>query len=182
MSGIESVGVAGYPEGHKRITTPSLWRALTRKQAFAKRTGTRMHIVSQFGFDPGAVSNWAQELAKHSIRLPVHVGIAGPVPLQRLIRYAIHCGIGASLGALMKNAGPLGKLVGASVGRVAATPDQMLAAVLRERVEHDLYQVVKPHFFSLGGALETAQWLRAVVRGEFDLDARTGGFVTRRTP
>src|SRR5262245_30700512 len=179
-SSIESIGVAGYPEGHKRIGTPSLWRALTRKQTFAERTGTRMHVVTQFGFEPAAVNRWAQELAGHGIRLPVHVGIAGPVPLQRLIRYAVHCGIGASLGALMKNAATVGRLAGASAGGVAATPDRMLVGVVRGRVEHELYQIVKPHFFSLGAALETAQWLRAVARGEFRLDARTGGFTIER--
>jgi methylenetetrahydrofolate reductase (NADPH) len=172
-SGIESVGVAGYPEGHKRIETASLWRALKRKQRFAERTGMRMHIVSQFGFDPAAVAAWVSELAKHDIRLPVHVGIAGPVPLPKLIRYAVHCGIGASLGAVMKDAGALGNLA-AGVGRAAATPDRVLLGVVRARAQRELYQIVKPHFFSLGGPLETARWLRAVGRGEFTLDARDG--------
>jgi len=169
-SGIESVGVAGYPEGHKRIATDSLWRALKRKQTFAERTGTRMHIVSQFGFDPAAVGAWVGELAAHDVRLPVHVGIAGPVPLPKLIRYAIHCGIGASLNALLKDAGALGNLATAGVGRAAATPDRMLLGIVRERAQRELYQIVKPHFFSLGGALETARWLRAVARGELRLD------------
>ena len=179
---IESIGVAGYPEGHKGVDGALLWDALARKQEFSEHTGTRMHIVSQFGFDPDAVTTWSREVAERGIRLPIHVGIAGPVPLPRLIKYAIHCGIGASLNALMRNAGPLTTLAAAGVGGTAATPDRMLIGVLRGREERQAVNIVKPHFFSLGGALETARWLRALRTGAFEVDAGGTGLTARDVP
>jgi methylenetetrahydrofolate reductase (NADH) len=177
--GIESIGIAGYPEGHKLIATAQLWDALEGKQAFAERSGTRVHVVTQFGFDPAAVAAWAQALVERGLHLPVHAGIAGPVPLPRLIKYAVHCGIGASLNALMKNLSPFATVAAAGLGRIAATPDRMLLGLLRKRDEQELLNILKPHFFSLGGALETARWLRAVIGGDFELEADGAGFVTR---
>jgi len=40
---------------------------------------------------------------KHGIRLPIHVGIAGPTSLSKLIRFAMLCGIGASLRTVIRN-------------------------------------------------------------------------------
>lgn len=178
--GIGTIGVAGYPEGHRLIADDTLWDALARKAAFAESTGTRMHVVTQFGFDPAAVLAWSREVAARGIALPVHTGIAGPVPLPRLIRYAVHCGIGPSLKALMREAGTLAKLATGGAGGVAATPDRMLVAIVAgRRAASEALPIVQPHFFSLGGAIETARWLRAVKRGELDLDAEGTGFVVK---
>jgi methylenetetrahydrofolate reductase (NADPH) len=141
-----------------------------------------VHVVTQFGFDPDATTAWASELARRGIRLPVHAGIAGPVPLPRLIKYAIHCGVGASLKALVRNTGSLATLATASAGAAAATPDRMLLGVLRGRDAHQAHNVVQPHFFSLGGALETARWLRALRKGAFDPTEDGAGLVTRDEP
>src|SRR5690606_14529917 len=80
-AGFKALGVAGHPEGHKDVGPTALWSALRHKQAFADRTGTKVHIVTQFGFNPEAICVWDQRLAEHGISLPVHVGIAGPTPL-----------------------------------------------------------------------------------------------------
>jgi methylenetetrahydrofolate reductase (NADPH) len=180
--GIESIGVAGYPENHPRVASAELWEALARKQEFAERTGTRVHIVTQFGFDPSAVTAWAREVHRRGITLPIHAGIAGPVPLPRLIKYAIHCGVGASLKALMRNTASLASLAAAGAGATAATPDRMLLGVLRGREELQAFNIVQPHFFSLGGALETARWLRALRAGAFEVDAGGTGLTARDIP
>jgi methylenetetrahydrofolate reductase (NADPH) len=107
------------------------------------------------------------------------VGIAGPVPLPRLIRYAVHCGVGASLKALGRNTGSLASLAVAGMGAPAASPGRMLVDVLRGRDARHAHNIVQPHFFSLGGALETARWLRAVRRGAFELVDGGARLVTR---
>jgi methylenetetrahydrofolate reductase (NADPH) len=163
-AGIRSVGVAGHPEGHKAIGPTSLWSALKRKQEFADRTGTKVHIVTQFGFNPEAVCAWERHLEEHGITLPVHVGIAGPTPLPKLIRYAMQCGIGASLGALMKNMSAMG-----NVARLATGPDEMLTGLMRGARGGS--RLVAPHLYAFGGAMATSRWLRAVADGTFELDA-----------
>ncbi|MFO7278109.1 MAG: methylenetetrahydrofolate reductase [Pseudomonadota bacterium] len=173
-AGIKSIGVAGHPEGHKQVETPVLWEALREKQAFAERTGTQVRIVTQFAFEPEVFLNWEAELRSNGINLPVYFGLAGPTPLTKLIKYAMACGVGASLNALMKNTSLLGHVTG-----TAATPDEMLTGIVRGMIQRDTKLLVKPHFFALGGAVATARWMRAVAAGEFDLKPNSDKFVMR---
>ena len=165
-AGIEAIGVAGHPEGHPVVAQDVLWSALARKQAFADRGPTRVHIVTQFGFNPEAVAKWDAELTNRGIRLPVHVGMAGPTPLPKLIKFAVQCGIGASFGSLMKNMSALGGLTG-----FAGTPEQMLTGLVRARAALESTHIVQPHLYAFGGVMATARWLRAVIDGRFELDA-----------
>ena len=50
----------------------------------------------------------------------------------------------------------------------ATSPDQHLLRVLGTPPLSA--QIVAPHFFAFGGALETARWMRMVAAGEFDID------------
>ena len=172
QEGIERVGFGAHPEGHKVITPAALWLALKEKQAFADRTGAKVHLVTQFGFNPEAVFAWYKRLTEHGISLPVHVGIAGPTPLPKLIKFAMQCGVGNSLNSLMKNMSAMSNLA-----RSATSPDEMLVGLVRGRVLHDAGRIVQPHLFCFGGTIPTAHWLRSVIDGTFDLPAEGGKFV-----
>jgi methylenetetrahydrofolate reductase (NADPH) len=165
-SGIGRVGVAGHPEGHNAVASASLWEALEAKQAFADRTTLRMHIVTQFGLNRGAFKSWERELVRRRIHLPVRVGIAGPAPLAKLMHFAIQCGVGASMRALVRNLS-----AAAHASDLATSPDRHLLALLAAPVST---QIVGPHFFAFGGALETARWMRSVAAGAFDIDPKGG--------
>src|ERR1700674_1047292 len=153
-SGISQIGIAGHPEGHSAVPTAVLWEALRAKQAFAARSGLRMQIVTQFGLNAGAFGAWERELAHRQIRLPVRLGIAGPAPIAKLLHFAIQCGVGASLRGLMRSVG-----AAARAPELATTPDQHLLGVVRTPVAA---QIVAPHFFAFGGALETARWMQLI--------------------
>lgn len=167
-SGISRIGIAGHPEGHNAVATALLWEALQAKQAFAARAGMRMHIVTQFGLSGGAFESWARELARRRIQLPVRIGIAGPAPIAKLLHFAIQCGIGASARGLMRTLG-----TAAHAPEFAISPDQHLLGVLGTPVSA---QIVAPHFFAFGGALETARWMRKVAAGAFDIDVKAARF------
>jgi methylenetetrahydrofolate reductase (NADPH) len=167
-SGIARIGIAGHPDGHNAVASALLWEALEAKQAFAARAGVSMHIVTQFGLNGGAFKIWERELVRRRIHLPVRVGIAGPAPIAKLVHFAIQCGIGASMRAVMRN------LSGAAHSSgLATTPDQHLLGLLGTPVSA---QIVAPHFFAFGGALETARWMRKVAAGAFDVDAKAAQF------
>jgi methylenetetrahydrofolate reductase (NADPH) len=168
-AGITSIGVAGHPEGHPRVSEEALWEALRLKQAFGERTGIRMHVVSQFGFDPAALATWDRELAARGIDLPVHVGIAGPASLKSLARFAVLCGIGASLRALLMSPSAL-----ATLKSLVKTVDEMFPGVVRLREGALAHRLVTPHFFAFGGVMKTVEWLEAVRAGRFDFDADAG--------
>ncbi len=167
-SGIARVGVAGHPEGHNAVDPESLWKALVAKQAYALRAGLRMHIVTQFGLNGGAIAAWQHELVERRILLPVRVGIAGPASAATLLHFAVQCGIGASTRALMGNIGAAARRL-----RPAMTPDQHLLALLAAPPSP---QLLAPHFFAFGGALRTAHWMRKVAAGAFDIDEKAVRF------
>jgi len=163
-AGIRRAGVCGHPEGNHAIAPAALWHALAHKQSYAQRSALQLHIVTQFSFDPQAICAWDRALGERGISLPVHVGIAGPTPLPKLIKFAIQCGVGASLRSVMKNMGAMSKMA-----RLATSPDEMLIGLVRGNARSSTTRLRQPHFFAFGGVLATAQWLRRVLDGRFDL-------------
>ena len=174
-SGIKYAGVAGHPEGNPNCPDDMLWKALAWKQDYMQRTGLKIHIATQFSFNPKAVAEWDAQLQAHGIDLPVHMGIAGPTPLTKLLKYAAFCGIGASAGALFKNLGNFTKM---ATG-MAMTPDEMLLAIINNGAGRAPSRLVQPHYFAFGGTIVTAKWLRDLVTGNFELDPSGDKFVAK---
>ncbi|MEI9804565.1 MAG: methylenetetrahydrofolate reductase [Pseudolabrys sp.] len=144
-AGIEEIGVGGYPEGHPRIAPDRLEAALDQKIATARALGLRAVIVSQFSFSPERIRTWLRQLRACGINVPVKVGMAGPASVPALLRYARRCGVSASLRGLMS---------GAAAGLLGnAGPDRIIEALADAG---DLNAT--PHYFSFGGAVETARY------------------------
>jgi methylenetetrahydrofolate reductase (NADPH) len=169
--GIPHLAVAGHPEGHRNVGPTVLMQALRHKQAFAQRTGIKVHIATQFGFNPEGFVAWAAHLWEQGIALPVHVGIAGPTPLQKLVKFAMACGVGASLGSLMKNMSAM-----ANLARMKTGPDEMMATIVRGCAATPTARIVRPHLYAFGGVIATATWLRAVMDGSFELQPDSDKF------
>ena len=167
-SGITRIGVAGHPGGHNAVPSDALWDALETKQAFAASATLAMHVVTQFGLDGGAFRAWHRELVQRGIHLPVRVGIAGPAPIARLVHFAIQCGIGTSTRVLLRNLNAATRSAGWAV-----TPDQHLLGIADAPLPA---QILGPHFFAFGGALQTARWMRKIADGAFSIDAQSGKF------
>ena len=162
-AGLASIGVAGHPEGNPNIPPDVAWDALSRKQAWAARTGIPVHVTTQFGFDAAALASFDAGLAARGISLPVHVGVAGPASIKSLAKFAVMCGIGASLAAVLSNPLALG-----SLKTLVRTIDEVFPAVVA-RAEAAPRRFVQPHFFAFGGVMKTVEWLEAVRAGRFDV-------------
>jgi methylenetetrahydrofolate reductase (NADPH) len=147
--GFEEIGIGGYPEGHPKIPLRRVEAALDQKIAAARAAGLRVFIVSQFSFSPERVVTWLKQLRACGIAVPVKVGMAGPASVAGLLRYAKRCGVSASLRGLMAGTGR--GLIGQAAG--FAGPDDILAAL---EAAGDLD--ASPHYFSFGGAVETARY------------------------
>ena len=144
--GIAEIGIGGYPEGHPRIPPGRLEAALDEKIAFAAAQGLAAHIVSQFSFSGERIVAWLRQLRTCGIRVPVKVGMVGPTSVPALIRFARRCGVSASLRGLMT--GRTTSLVG-HVG-----PDRIVAEIAAADGLGD----IAAHYFSFGGAVETARY------------------------
>jgi hypothetical protein len=149
-------------------TPKATLKDVVRVSRLVQASGLRAspHIVTQFGFDPDAISQWAGVLAQHGVQLPVHPGMAGPAPLTKLVKYAMACGVGASLGSAMRSLQTMKHIAG-----LATTPEAMLAGLARGAASGIDAPLEPPQVFAFGGVIATARWLRAVIDGRFELRA-----------
>lgn len=165
--GIVEIGIAGYPEGHPRLSPETLDRALKAKIDAAEQTGLRVHIVTQFAFDPAAILRWLHRLRALGLEQPVRIGMAGPTGLSTLLRYARRCGVRASAQGLTQRAGLVKHLLGVNA------PDRIIRPVA-EACAGGRLGPVAAHFFSFGGAPATARWAAATAAGRIVLDRAEG--------
>ena len=145
-AGIAEIGIGAYPEGHARIPAGRLEAALDEKIAAATAHGLGVHIVSQFSFSPERILAWLKQLRACGITRPVKVGMAGPTSMPALLRYARRCGVNASLRGLMSGA------AAGLIGNIG--PDRIVETL---SLAGDLGDAA-PHYFSFGGAVETARY------------------------
>ncbi len=173
--GFREVGIAGHPEGSDAIGDERAAGALRDKAALAGQADFAVRIVTQFGFDPHAITAWEETTSAAGIDLPVRVGMAGPASLRHLIRFAALCGVGASARMLMTRTGDTTKLL-----RTRA-PDDQIAHIASHRLDKPSSRLGGVHFFAFGGVVKTANWANAVIDGRFKLNHGGSGFTVARS-
>ncbi|MGL4236214.1 methylenetetrahydrofolate reductase [Tabrizicola sp.] len=157
FDGFKRLHVAGHPEGNRDIDKGGgdavLLQALKWKQAFADRSDAEMAIATQFCFEADPVIAWANRLAAEGIKLPIHIGVAGPAKLQTLIKFAIACGVGPSLRVLQKRAMDVTKLL------LPYEPTEVLEGLATHKAATPGFGIEQVHFFPLGGIKTNAEWI-----------------------
>jgi methylenetetrahydrofolate reductase (NADPH) len=157
FDGFERLHVAGHPEGNKDIDPDGsdrmVMEAARWKTAFAERTDAKMAMATQFCFEAQPVIDWVNRLQAEGIALPVHIGVAGPAKLQTLIKFAISCGVGASLRVLQKRAMDVTKLL------LPYEPTEFLTELAAHKAANPGFGIEQVHFFPLGGIKTNAQWV-----------------------
>ena len=151
--------IAGHPEGNRDIDPKGgsaiALQALRDKQDFARTTGCKMGIVTQFAFEAPPLFDWMALLRAEGISLPVHLGLAGPAKLQTLLKYAIACGVGPSLSVLQKRARDMTKLL------VPFEPTALAGAIAAHNATRPDLSVAGLHLFPLGGIAACTDWMAA---------------------
>lgn len=159
--GFQRLHVAGHPEGNRDIdadgTTAQVDASLLWKQDFSARTDAQMAIVTQFAFDAAAVTSWAERIADLGVRLPIHVGIAGPAKLQTLIQFALSCGVGPSLKVLQKRAMDVTRLL------TPYEPTEVVNGLALYKARNPQSLISQVHVFPLGGIRTAADWMNRQV-------------------
>ncbi len=158
-SGVTAVGIAGHPEGHPAMDADGLWQSLDEKCREIGDRGMVPLIVTQFGFDAAPFLAWLVALRGRGIDAPVRIGIPGPAGIKTLLRFATHCGVGASASVMAKYGVSLTKLIG------GAGPDRLVAALARGLGPQ--HGAVRLHFYPFGGLSRTVEWIN-------EYGARTG--------
>ncbi|OYY90332.1 MAG: 5,10-methylenetetrahydrofolate reductase [Sphingomonas sp. 28-66-16] len=149
--GIKAIGIAGHPDGHPAMDTAGLWQALDDKRADIAARGMATLIVTQFGFDADPFLAWLRELRDRGIDAPVRIGVPGPAGIKTLLRFAMHCGVGASTSVMAKYGVSITQLLG------TAGPDKLVDNLARGLGPD--HGAVRLHFYPFGGLARTVEWI-----------------------
>jgi methylenetetrahydrofolate reductase (NADH) len=146
------IGIAGYPEGHARIETGLLDRALDKKAPHAT------HVITQICFDADATVGWARQVQERGVELPIRVGVPGVVSRQKLVRISAGLGLGQSARFLLKQQSLFWRFFlpgGYHPGRLV----RRLAPRLQQPDTHlDGF-----HFFTFNEVAATEAWRRSLL-------------------
>lgn len=153
--GITRIGLACYPEGHPRIAADVLDRALRAKLAAARAHGLDVMLISQFAFEPAPIVGFARRLRQEGIAAPLRVGVAGPADRATLVRYALRCGVGASLRALRERQDLARNVLSGE------TPEALLTEVATAQAADPSLGVIGVHFFTFGAPAKSIEWAEA---------------------
>lgn len=150
-NGIVAIGIAGHPEGHPTMDASERWSVLVAKRDEIVGRGMATLIVTQFGFAAEPFVDWLEELRARGIDSPVRIGIPGPAGVKTLLRFAAHCGVGASTAVLAKYGVSITRLLG------KAGPDALVEALAQRLTP--AHGPVRLHFYPFGGLGQTVDWI-----------------------
>ena len=122
----------------------------------AGRQGLDVSLLTQFGFDAAPILRWIAALRARDIVCPVLVGIAGPATVATLAKFAVRCGIGASLRALARGHTAFARIL------AEAGPDALIGVLVAE--EDPRWPIDGLHVFTFGGIRRTAEWITGYLR------------------
>ena len=168
--GIETIGVAGHPEGSPDISEKGLAAALEWKNAFAERSGAALYIATQFCFEAAPIIAWEQRLRAAGITLPLYIGLPGLATLRSLIGHARTCGVGPSVSFLKRQARSVARLL------TVSAPDELVGALADYRASDPDCAIAGVHVYPLGGLKKSARWCYAAANGQLTLNPLGNGF------
>jgi len=128
------IGIAGHPDGSPDISDSDLKKAMIDKKPYAD------YIVTQWLLNVEPIAKFISEQ-----KLPVHVGITGPLKISSLLKFASIVGAKNSIDFLKSN--------------VTRAVD-----LLKPRDPKDIIEKLKGstnnfHIYTFGGLKETNKWL-----------------------
>jgi len=155
-SGLQSVGVPAYPDGHPLIVDDVLRAALLHKQALLGQAGVRASATTQMCFDAPRIERWISDERAAGLTLPIDLGIPGVVSRTKLLSIGMRLGVGSSLRFLRKNRSSMSRMV--SLG--GYDPSDLTASLADRAAE---LGVTGLHAFTFNSVASTLAWQQSVV-------------------
>jgi methylenetetrahydrofolate reductase (NADPH) len=146
-SGVDRIGVAGYPEGHHIVDDDVALDALRAKQAQATS------VTTQLCFDSKAVLRWIADMREQGMTLPVVVGVAGVADRRKLLGISARIGVGQSVRYLSKNRGVVTRLLRPG----GYTPGHLLEGLAPAMVEPSA-AIAGLHLYTFNQVESTERW------------------------
>src|SRR6185295_19560172 len=105
-----------------------------------EKTGANVYIVTQFAFSADPVLAWEKSHKADIGTLPVVVGLPGLATAKTLLKYAMDCGVGASLSAFSKQYASLTKLL------MVSAPDEAIVSLATRKEKTPSSPLAGVHF------------------------------------
>ena len=148
---LDDVGITGYPESHPLISDEDTIQAMFDKEPYAT------YIVSQLCFDPQTVAWWVGRVRERGTKLPIYLGIAGAVPMTKLVRVSSRIGVGESLRFASKNAGRVARLLLPG----AYQPDRLVRQIVKALPEDAA--IAGLHVYTFNELASTEAWRKRLL-------------------
>ena len=151
--GIDEVGISGYPESHPFISDETTIQVMFEKEPFAT------YIVSQLCLDAGVIAWWIGAVRARGVRLPIYIGIPGPIASTRLLRIATRIGVGESRRFVRRHGGLLTGLL----LRGRYRPDSLIER-LTPQLGDPASGIAGFHVYTFNELEATERWRRELLR------------------
>ncbi|QUD89644.1 hypothetical protein [Phenylobacterium montanum] len=157
--GFRRLAFALHPEGHPAVGAAEMRQALQAKLAAARFRGLEARLVSQFTVDAAPILPRLLALHGEAPGATARIGLAGPTDPGMLLKYALYCGVGASLKGLRNHGEALAQLN--RNGRA----DQILAdlALALDADTLPLPRIEGIHLFTFGGVAKSVAWANRLI-------------------
>lgn len=152
--GITKIALGTYPEGHPRIPDDVLDKALMDKVQAARDHSLECVLISQVCFDAEPVVRHIRRLRAMGITERIRVGVAGPAKRTTLLKYAVICGIGASMRALKERQELTKNLASGE------TPEKLLNALSEAQAAEPSLNIWGIHFFTFAAFSGTINFVK----------------------
>lgn len=157
-TGLVSIGVPAYPDGHPVIRGATLRAALHEKQSLIAAAGLAASATTQMCFDPERIRRWlvAERLAGFS--MPVDLGVPGVVDRTKLMSMGVRLGIGSSLRFLRKQRATMTAMLAPG----GYDPTDLVTALAADAAALRINGV---HSFTFNCVARTQAWRRSIIGG-----------------
>jgi methylenetetrahydrofolate reductase (NADPH) len=155
--GICRVGLACYPEAHRRIDAEVLEGALLAKLELLRGASLEAWLVTQFCFEAAPILQCTRRLRELGVAPPLRVGLAGPANRRTLWKYALHCGIGNSIHALGTRVDAVANLL------ARRAPDPIVRELAAAQGQDPSLGIEGVHIFTFGGVASSADWANSIL-------------------
>jgi methylenetetrahydrofolate reductase (NADPH) len=162
--GLKTISMAGHPEGHPKVSLDEIRSAEVEKVMLATQAGLDVSLVTQFFFEHTPFLEWVGDLRARDVRARFVAGVAGPARPATLLKFALRCGVGASIRALTARPSSFMHLLGDH------GPEQLIRGLAEAR-STGAVMFGGIHVFCFGGYLRTCEWLHRVANGKFRLNS-----------
>ena len=154
--GVTDLAIGIHPETHPRVPDVVMHPAQPEKVRAAELRGMHVYLVSQFAFEAQPYLDMARRLRREGLTNPIRVGVAGPTTAGKLLKFALMCGVGASLRALREKQDMAGNML------TGETPEALLRELAAAQAAEPELGFDSVHFFTFGALDKSVEFVESL--------------------